>query len=147
MDEILRTIPHRPPFLFVDTIVELREDGAICQRTLREDEDFFGGHYPGNPIMPGVLMCEAVFQTGAIYLGKQLEAEGGSLGDITPVLSRIKDARFKNMVKPGDTLTIEVKLTEKVSHFSFLKGVVKREDGKVAVTIDFALAMVKEAAK
>ena len=147
MEEILRTIPHRPPFLFVDTIVELREDGAICQRTLKEDEDFFGGHYPGNPIMPGVLMCESVFQTGAIYLGKQLEAEGGSLGDITPVLSRIKDARFKNMVKPGDTLTIEVKLTEKVSHFSFLKGVVKRSDGKVAVTIDFALAMVKEASQ
>ena len=147
MDEILRTIPHRPPFLFVDTIVELREDGATCQRTLREDEDFFGGHYPGNPIMPGVLMCEAVFQTGAIYLGKQLEADGSSLGDVTPVLSRIKDARFKNMVKPGETLTIEVTMKEKVSHFSFLKGVVKRGDGKVALTIDFALAMVTEAAK
>ena len=99
MDEILKTIPHRPPFLFIDEIVELRDDGATCSRTIRAGEPQFEGHYPGNPIMPGVLLCEACFQTGAIYLAKQIERDGRSLNDVTPVLSRIGDAKFKQMVK------------------------------------------------
>ena len=143
MEEILRTIPHRPPFLFIDEIVELREDGATCKRTIRGEEPQFEGHYPGNPIMPGVLLCEACFQTGAIYLAKQLEKEGRSLHDVTPVLSRISDARFKQMVKPGDEITIEVTMKETVSRFFFMKAKVLKS-GKSAMTIEFALAMVEE---
>ena len=142
MDEILRTIPHRPPFLFIDEIVELREDGATCKRTIRSDEPQFEGHYPGNPIMPGVLLCESCFQAGAIYLAKQIEQEGRSLNDVTPVLSRIADARFKQMVKPGDEITIEVTMKETVSRFYFMKGKVLK-GGKPAMTIEFALAMVE----
>lgn len=146
MEDIERTIPHRPPFLFVDIIVSVTEDHAVCQRTIDAEENYFAGHYPGNPIMPGVLISEALFQTGAILLGKRIEGEGKSLGDVTPVLSRIKDARFKNMVKPGETLTLDVSLKEIVSKFFFLKGVAKRSDGKVALSIEFALAMVEESA-
>ena len=147
MDEILRTIPHRPPFLFIDEIVEVREDGAICKRTIRMEEPQFEGHYPGNPIMPGVLLCEACFQAGAIYLAKQIEQEGRSLADVTPVLSRISDARFKQMVKPGDEVTIEVTMKETISKFFLMKGKVIK-NGKPALTIEFALAMVEpEAAK
>ena len=142
MEEILRTIPHRPPFLFIDEVVALREDGATCKRTIRDEEPQFEGHYPGNPIMPGVLLCEACFQTGAIYLAKQIEKEGRSLNDVTPVLSRISDARFKQMVKPGDEITIEVTVKEKVSRFFFMKGKVLK-GGKPAMTIQFALAMVE----
>lgn len=142
MDEILRTIPHRPPFLFIDEIVEVREDGATCKRTIRMEEPQFEGHYPGNPIMPGVLLCEACFQAGAIYLGKQIEKEGRSLADVTPVLSRIRDARFKQMVKPGDDVVIEVTMKEKVSKFFFMKGKVLK-NGKPALTIEFALAMLE----
>ncbi|NBB80248.1 MAG: beta-hydroxyacyl-ACP dehydratase [Verrucomicrobia bacterium] len=142
MDAILRTIPHRPPFLFIDEIVALREDGATCKRTIREEEPQFEGHYPGNPIMPGVLLCEACFQTGAIYLAKQIEKAGRSLNDVTPVLSRISDARFKQMVKPGDEIVIEVTMKEKVSRFFFMQGKVLK-GGKPAMTIEFALAMVE----
>jgi 3-hydroxyacyl-[acyl-carrier-protein] dehydratase len=142
MDEILKTIPHRPPFLFIDTIEELREDGVTCRRTIRAEEPQFEGHYPGNPIMPGVLLCESCFQAGAIYLAKQIEKEGRSLHDVTPVLSRISEARFKQMVKPGDTITIEVTMKETVSRFYFLKGKVLKA-GKPAMTIEFALAMVE----
>ena len=142
MEEIYQTIPHRPPFLFIDEILELHPDGATCSRTIRADEPQFEGHYPGNPIMPGVLLCEACFQTGAIYLAKQIEAEGRSLQDVTPVLSRINNARFKQMVKPGDTVTIEVKMKEQVSKFYFLTAKVLKA-GKPALTIEFALTMLE----
>jgi len=143
MEDILNTIPHRRPFLFIDKIVELRADGVTCQRTIRADEPQFEGHYPGNPIMPGVLLCEACFQAGAIYLGKQIEKEGRSLNDVTPVLSRIGEAKFKQMVKPGDEITIEVTMKETVSKFFFMKGKVLTA-GKPALTIEFALAMIEE---
>ena len=79
---------------------------------------------------------------GGDYLAKQIEQDGRSLNDVTPVLSRISDARFKQMVKPGDEITIEVTMKEKVSKFHFLKGKVLK-DGKPALTIEFALAMLE----
>lgn len=88
-------------------------------------------------------MCEACFQTGAIYLAKQIERDGRSLNDVTPVLSRIGDAKFKQMVKPGDEITIEVTLKETVSKFHFMTGKIVKS-GKVALTIEFALAMIEE---
>ena len=142
MEEILRTIPHRPPFLFIDEVVDIGTDGATCKRTIRMEEPQFEGHYPNNPIMPGVLLCEACFQTGAIFLAKQIEKEGRSLNDVTPVLSRISDARFKQMIKPGDEILIEVTMKETISKFHFLSGKVFK-GGKLALTIQFALAMLE----
>ena len=144
MEEILRRIPHRPPFLFVDEIVEMDLTRALCRRTLRPDEAFFQGHYPGNPITPGVLLCEAVFQAGALLLVDRLIAAGVSLKEKTPVLIRIQDARFKRMVKPGDTVEIEAIFKEEVKGFQFLHGSIKK-DGKVALAIDFVLALYDEA--
>ena len=145
LSEILATIPHRPPFLFIDEINEVRTDGAVCSRTFRADESFYSGHYPGNPITPGVLLCESVFQTGAIYLTRKLQSEGGSPSDKTPVLCRIEEAKFKGMVKPGDKVVIEVKHVETLQQFHFLTGTVKR-DGKTVLTIRFALALVDPSA-
>jgi 3-hydroxyacyl-[acyl-carrier-protein] dehydratase len=143
---IEQTIPHRPPFLFVDRVIEVTAEGACCERMIRAEEPQFAGHYPGNPIMPGVLLCEAVFQTGAIYLAKQIEKAGRSLNDVTPVLVKINEARFKNIVRPGDLLRIEVTMKETLSKFHFLKGKISRE-GKVVLTIEFALAMIEEGAE
>ena len=93
--------------------------------------------------MPGVLLCEAVFQTGAVFLADYLKGESLNDESITPVLSRIRDARFKRMVKPGDTVQISVSLGDKMGQFFSMTGEVRNND-KVALTLSYALAMVKE---
>lgn len=116
----------------------MRTDGATCRQTWSEDSAFYAGHYPGNPITPGVLLCEAIFQAAAAYMSTKVTEETGS----TPVLSRISDARFKRMVKPGDQIEIEVTYKEAMKAFHFMHGVA-RLDGKVCVSVDFALALIK----
>jgi 3-hydroxyacyl-[acyl-carrier-protein] dehydratase len=135
--EITRLIPHRPPFLFVDEIVAESADGLIARKTWRADEDFYAGHYPGAPITPGVLLCEAVFQTGALYLARSRtgqEAPGG-----VPLLARVSDVRFRNPVYPGETITIEVKKTEALGGFIMMSGSAKKGDKRV-LNVDFAVA-------
>ena len=73
MEDIYRRIPHRPPFLFIDKILEIDENGAKAELEIKPNLSFLEGHYPGNPIMPGVLLCESVFQTGAIFLADFLQ--------------------------------------------------------------------------
>lgn len=142
MTEVESIIPHRPPFLFVDEIVETGEDRIVTRRTWRADESFYEGHYPGNPLTPGVLLCEASFQSAAILL-IQRARQSTDMSEGTPVLSRIQEARFKRMVRPGDTLEIEVTLRETQKKFHFLRAICRCE-GKTALTLDFALALVPE---
>ena len=139
MEDIYQTIPHRPPFLFIDEIVETGPEHALTRRTLREDEFYFQGHYPGNPIMPGVLSCESVFQTGAVFLLRQFGDELDAGG--TPVLTKISNARFRGMARPGDVLEIEARLTERSGKFFFLRGKVS-SGGQKILTLDFGLAIV-----
>jgi 3-hydroxyacyl-[acyl-carrier-protein] dehydratase len=119
----------------------VRADGLVARRTFRGDEFYFAGHYPGNPITPGVILCEAVFQAAAVYLVKKLSAGGASADGLTPVLTRIGEAKFKRMVRPGDTIEIEVTEKETLQKFHFLRGVV-RKDGKPALSLEFALALL-----
>ena len=141
-EEVLRAIPHRPPFLFIDEVVERREDGATTRFKVREDMDFFQGHYPGNPIMPGVIICEAVFQSAAVFLVEKFAADFNGK-PMTPVLGRILNARFREMVKPGDVLTIDVVIQEKIGIFFMCTGVVKNGD-KRSLNIEYTLALKEE---
>ena len=102
MEEIHRRIPHRKPFLFIDEIVEITETSAISRLKVSPDLPFFEGHYPENPIMPGVLLCEAVFQTGAVYLAEKLGSDALNVDKVTPVLSRIRDCLLYTSPSPRD---------------------------------------------
>ena len=99
-------IPHRPPFLFVDEIVSL-EPGklAVARWNLKGDEWFFGGHFPGRPTLPGVLMCEAIAQTGALAIVSD-ERFRGKL----PLFGGLDGARFRRQVVPGDVLQMTAEL-------------------------------------
>ncbi len=139
--DVLEAIPHRLPFLFVDRVMELSEDHIKAEWHLDPGLDFFRGHYPHQPIVPGVLLNEAIFQASAIMLVHRAKQAGVSSDGKTPVLSRITDARFREMVLPGDTVTLDVKWKESMSHFHFCQGIVWKGN-KRAVTLEFALAMV-----
>ena len=131
----IQSIPHREPFLFVDKIVELSDDRIVTTKYIAPDFDVFRGHYPNQPVMPGVLLCECCFQAGALLMANIVGGYDESAG--VPVVTRIQDARFKRMVKPGDTLQVEVTLDDTLDNAYFLTGRAKVE-GKLAVRITFA---------
>jgi len=130
-------VPHRPPFLFLDEIISADETKVVARRTVRLEEPHFAGHYPGRPIMPGVLLCEAVLQAGCVLM---VMKSGGKKPDGDPVVTRMNEVRFKRMVKPGDVLEITAELVETKMGVSFMKGAV-RVEGKIAAMLEFAVTI------
>lgn len=138
-EQILDAIPHRDPFLLVDEIVEWTDSRIVCVKTFSGKEDFFAGHYPGFPLVPGVLLCEAAMQAGAILLSRHLADAAGRV----PVATRMNDVRFKRMVRPGEEIRMEVELTERLASAFFLKAK-STVDGKVAVRFEFACTAAEQ---
>ena len=135
--EIEAVIPHRKPMLLVDEIVDQTEKTIHCRKTFSSDEFFLQGHFPNYPLVPGVILCECCLQSGAILLASVTPAEG-----VVPVATRLDGAKFKRMVRPGDTIDIEVTLNEVVSTAYFMTGRVT-VGGQLAARLDFACSVAK----
>lgn len=127
IQEIRDTIPHRYPFLLVDKILEIEEGKRVVGlKNVTINEPFFQGHFPDHPVMPGVLIIEALAQVGAIaVLG--IEENKGKLG----FLAGVDKARFKRQVVPGDQLQLEVEITR-------MKGAIGKGKGKATVNGELA---------
>jgi 3-hydroxyacyl-[acyl-carrier-protein] dehydratase len=138
VEEIERKIPHRAPMLLIDEIVSNDESSIVCRKTFRDDEFFLQGHFPGQPIVPGVIQCECCLQTGALLLS------GPGDDAALPVATRMDAVKFKRIVRPGDTVEIQVKLNEQVSNAFYMTGKMMLA-GKLAMRLDFACSLASAA--
>ena len=136
-EEIKKIIPQREPFLMIDEVEEyIPGESAVAYKNVSEDEYYFKGHFPGNPIMPGVLMVEALAQTGAVAILSMEENKGKNA-----LFGGIDKLKFKNLVKPGDRLKLEVKLIKRRGSIGIGEALAT-VDGKVAVRGELTFAVV-----
>jgi 3-hydroxyacyl-[acyl-carrier-protein] dehydratase len=131
-------IPHRPPFLLVDEVIAIDGNTIRTRKKVDPADPVFKGHFPDYPLLPGVLVCEAIVQSGAILIA---QLPGGNMTGMIPALTRLSNAKFKQMVRPGDVLDMEVRLKEKLANAYFMEGSAKA-NGKTAVTLEFACTAV-----
>ncbi|MBC8101484.1 MAG: 3-hydroxyacyl-ACP dehydratase FabZ [Cytophagales bacterium] len=139
--DILKILPHRYPFLLVDRILEVEPGKRIVGiKNVTMNEEFFVGHFPGEPIMPGVLILEMMAQAGGVML-LTIEENQGKLA----YLAGVEKARFRKPVLPGDTLTAEITMLRARANMGWVKATA-RVDGKVACEAELAFALVEREA-
>ncbi len=137
-EQIEQKIPHRLPMRLLDEIVSNDGESIVCRKTFRDDDFFVQGHFPGYPIVPGVIQCECCLQAGAILLSEHTPA----VGEAVPVATRMDGVKFKRIVRPGDTVEIHATLNDRVSNAFFLTGKVL-VDGKLATRLEFACSVTQ----
>ena len=128
--EIERLLPHRYPFLLVDRVVEFEKDKRVlAYKNVSYNEPFFTGHFPGHPVMPGVLVVEALAQAGGLLT--QLSHQGDTAGRMFYMV-KVENARFTRMVVPGDRLDLDVTLKRLIRNMAFYTGVASVNGEQVA---------------
>lgn len=133
-------IPQREPFLFIDKIIDMTDANITVEYTFNSSLDFFKGHFPANPVVPGVILNEHCFQSGAALIASK-SSEG--IGNKLAVVSRITNAKFKNIVRPNEKITTTTELVETLANAAYFKSTVKMDHKKV-LTIEFACTLVEE---
>lgn len=132
-EEIKNLLPHREPMLLLDE-VNINENGeAVGKYTVKGDEFFLQGHFPGNPIVPGVIQCEMIAQTAVALIP---DSKGA-----TPMYTGLNNVKFKNPLLPGDTAVMTVSMTARRGIFCFAKGKLEA-NGKLCTSVEFSFAIV-----
>ena len=135
-EEIKKILPHRDPMLLVEEAY-LNDDGsATGYYSVKGDEYFLQGHFPGNPIVPGVIQCEMMAQSACVMFSDKMSA-----GSCTPVYTGIEKVKFRGMVKPGDKVRIDTKILKSAHPLYKLHGEVSVE-GKKCMSGDFSFALI-----
>jgi 3-hydroxyacyl-[acyl-carrier-protein] dehydratase len=134
-EEIKKIIPHRDHMLLVQEAEKIDDTTSYGKYTVSGEEFFLKGHFPGNPVVPGVILCEMMAQSSCVMLADKCAG-------CTPYFTKMDNVKFKGMVKPGDTLETTCTLTRSRGNFYFIsaKGSV---NGKVCVSADFSFALIK----
>lgn len=135
-EEIKRILPHREPMLLVEE-VELVDGKSHGKYTVKGDESFLQGHFPGNPVVPGVILCEMMAQSACVLLAS------GQTEKMTPFFTSLDKVKFRTPVRPGDVFESECELVRTRGNFYFAKGK-GRVGGKLAVSAEFSFALVPE---
>lgn len=137
LEQIKEIIPHRDPFLLIDEVIDVEPGVRVtAKKHIKENEDWFRGHFPGNPVQPGVLMIEMLAQAGAVC-ALSMEENKGKIA----FFAGIDKARFKGVVRPGDTLTLEVEMTKFKGPIGFGKAIATNQDGKKVVVAEISFAL------
>lgn len=138
--EILRRIPHRFPFLLLDRCEAYRPFASIVGvKGVTFNEQFFQGHFPGNPVMPGVLIVEALAQAGAVLMSKSLDAD---IDGVTIMFAKLENARFRRPVKPGELLKLHAEVLKHRGDLFSFKGQA-RIDGATAAEAEWTAMVVR----
>ena len=138
LEQIEKTLPHRHPFLLVDKIIELTDTYIVGVKNVSFNEWFFPGHFPGNPVMPGVLQIEALAQTGGILCINSMPE-----GQYDTYFLKIDNCKFKQMVRPGDTMVLKLEFINPIRRgICEMRGTVY-VGGKVATEADLVAQVVK----
>ena len=135
LKEIKTIIPHREPFILIDRVIDLAEDRVVAEKKISGREYFFPGHFPEQPIMPGVLIIEAMAQAGAVCVLKRPQFSGK-----IALFAGLDKVRFKRQVVPGDTLRLEVSLNRLKGRVGFASGRAYVDD-QLAATADLIFAV------
>ena len=135
-DEIKTILPHREPMLLIDEANRLDDVTAEGFYTVKGDEFFLQGHFPGNPVVPGVILCEIMAQTCCVLM-----AGANDAASMTPYYTGLNNVKFKHLVTPGDTVRMECRLERVKKPFYFAKGT-GTVNGKVCLTGEFSFALL-----
>ena len=148
IDHILELLPHRYPFLLIDRVLEAADDGSrlVAIKNVTFNEPYFQGHFPNNPIMPGVLHIEAIAQACALMcLSATTEDVTGGANVYDTILTGVDAAKFRRIIRPGDQIRLETALVHRKGRFGKAHGTMS-VDGKVATECDLSFMLIPHTA-